>query len=176
MRMGLFWGLLLILIGIVIIVNMVFGIHIPIIRTLIALFFIFLGIKILLGNGWCPVSLPCGKNEVVLHERTFNSLPGAKNEYDVVFGKGTFDLRHINLAGPTQLRVDTVFGGSEILLSKGTPVRVEADVAFGGASLPDQETGGFGKFNYQSENFDPQGKHLVIKASAVFGGVEIRYR
>jgi predicted membrane protein len=175
--MGLFWGLLLVVVGLGIIINIVFGVHIPILKTLLALFLIFLGVKLLLGNWWSPWCFHGGKNEILLHERTITSLPGEHNEFDIVFGKGTFDLRNLSLNAPvTTLNVDTVFGGTEILLTKGTPVKIDADVAFGGATLPDQETGGFGRFTYQSENFKPAEKYLYIKASAVFGGVEIRYR
>jgi len=50
MGAGLFWGLILILIGIGIVIRVVFNIDFPVVKFLIAFFFIFIGIKILGGT------------------------------------------------------------------------------------------------------------------------------
>ena len=46
-------------------------------------------------------------------------------------------------------------------------------VCYGGAKLPDGKSSGFGTSYYTSGNFQENKPHLYIKASVVFGGIEI---
>ena len=77
-------------------------------------------------------------------------------------------------AGRNKLEINAIFGNANVLLNKDVPVRIKSDVAFGGISLPDGDTGGFGSSTYVSDNFDENEPYLYIKASAVFGNMNIR--
>lgn len=181
MRMGaaIFWGVVLMLIGLSIIVNVVFHVNIPIFKFLLAFLFIYVGVRILIGDGACGCrsrSQLVREGEVIFHERTFTGLPGEGNHYNVLFGKAVIDLRNVELKEKvTSIRVDAVFGTVEILLDRKTPVRVKADAVFGSAQLPDHAAGGFGSVEYASEPIDPNANRLEIQAAAVFGAVKAGY-
>lgn len=176
MGAGIFWGTILILVGFGLIIKIVFNIDFPIFKFIVAFFFILLGLKMLFGDfGIFKHSNRHG--DVIFNERYIHGRVSGQKEYNVIFGKAEIDLTDIELKpGRNKLEINSVFGSSKVLLNKDVPVRIKADVAFGGISLPDGDTGGFGSSIYESDNFDENSAYLYIKASAVFGNIDIRLR
>ena len=166
---GLFWGVLLIVIGIIVIIKIVFKIEIPVIRIAFALILIFLGIRVLLGHGTFSQKK---ESNILFGESRFED--DGREEYNVVFGKGIFDLSRTAVGGTRTIKYSTVFGASVIILDPDTPLIVRADSAFAGASFPDGSTVAFGSYTYRSRTYDESKPHLVLKADVVFGGLEIR--
>jgi hypothetical protein len=177
MGIGLFMGVLIILLGVGIIVNVIFHIHIPIFKILFGLVLIYIGLKIIFGS-WISFPAWSGKSgNAIFQERTYRGLPGDSKEYNAVFGKAVVDLRGIELKEKvTYIKISAVFGGAEVILSETTPVRIKADAVFGGVQLPENVTGAFGTSTYQSKNFNETQNYLVIEGTSVFGGIVIRYQ
>jgi hypothetical protein len=177
MGIGLFIGVLIILLGLGIIVNVIFGIHIPVFKVLFGLILIFIGLRIIFGS-WISFPPFHGKSgDVIFHERTYKGLSEDRKEYNAVFGKAVIDLRDIELKEKvTRIKINAVFGGAEVLLSAATPVRIKADAVFGGVQLPENVTGAFGTSTYQSKNFNENQNYLLIEGASVFGGIVIRYQ
>jgi predicted membrane protein len=167
---GMFWGVFLILIGVVMILNMIFGIRIPVFRILFALFLIFWGISMLTGINFRGH----GRNTAVF-ERKDIAADGTHNDYSVVFGKSTVDLSSVKLEDAVKrVRVSTVFGGSTVLIDKAMPVRIRISSAFAGARLPDGNVISFGDYTYMTDSLKPDTKaYLLVEASTVFGEMEI---
>ncbi len=177
MGIGLFLGVLIILLGLAIIINVIFHIHIPIFKILFGLFLIFIGLKIIFGSWISFPSSQGNSGNVIFQERTYRGLPGDTKEYNAVFGKAVVDLRGIELKDKiTRIKISAVFGGAEVLLGEATPVLIKADAVFGGIQLPDNIFGAFGTSTYQSKNFDENKNYLVIEGTSVFGGIVIRYQ
>ncbi|MCK5219254.1 hypothetical protein KAR10_07025 [bacterium] len=176
MGVGLFWGIVVMLIGLGIIFNVVFKMNLPVLKVIFGLIFVFIGFKIIFsGSGWAPCHR--GSDDVIFHQKTIKGLAGEKKEYNVVFGKAVIDLRDIELKeNLTEIEVNSIFSGAEILLSKATPVKIIADVVFGGARLPDNNAGGFGTSTFKSEGLNENENYLLIKVNAIFAGVEIKYQ
>jgi hypothetical protein len=176
MGSGLLIAVLAILFGLTIIVNVVFHVHIPLFKILVGLFLISVGLRIILGNALpCPL-IQLHPSDAVFSHRTYRGLPGDSNEYNAVFGKAIVDLRGIELKEKvTRIKIAAVFGGAEVILDKNMPVRIKADTVFGGVHLPQNVAGAFGSAFYQSQDFDESKNYLLIDASSVFGGIEIRY-
>jgi len=175
MKMGsaLFWGLLLIIIGLSFILRIVFNIDFPLFKILIAFLFIFLGLRLLFGS-FGVVNIKGGENDVIFGEKRFHQFEDHK-EYNVIFGKGVYDFRDLQLEGTAmKIKLGTVFGSSEIKLSKDMPTRIRVDAAFAGAELPNGNTAVFGNTIYESPGFDASKPYLDLKIDAVFAGVEVR--
>jgi predicted membrane protein len=176
MGLGLLIGVLIILFGLGIIINVVFHVNIPIGKILVGVFLIYIGLRIILGNSFTPPIAHWRSGDAVFNHRTYHGLPGDSNEYNAVFGKAMVDLRGVELKEKiTRLKITAVFGGAEVILDKNMPVRIKAETVFGGVQLPENIAGGFGSASYQSQNFDEKNNYLLIEASSVFGGVEIHY-
>ena len=172
MGAGLFWGVLLIIIGLGIVIRVVFNIDFPIFKFLIAFFFIYIGIKILFGKKLFNSDFK--ETDIVFSEQVIRDDFHDK-EYNVLFGKGTFDLRNIDFQEQNvRLKINTVFGAAEILVDEDIPMEVKADAVFAGVSLPKGNSAAFGSARYESDSLEKTKPYLYIKADAVFGAIEFK--
>lgn len=173
MASGLFWGIILMLIGLGIVIRIVFNVDLPIFKLLVAFFFIWLGLRIMIGDRGF-FHLHTTKNDVLFNENSFKDINGDNKEYNVIFGKAVYDFRDQDIKEKKIIHLHTVFGGAEIKLKRGTPYRIVTESVFGGIKLPNGNTSVFGTSHYQSDNFNPNSPHLLIKAEVVFGGIELQ--
>ncbi len=168
---GLFWGAIVVLIGLTIILNGVLGIRIPIIRIVFGLLLIYWGISLLLGLSFRRTSGTTAFSDSRLESTE------ASGKQDVVFGRSTIDLTGVQLKpGVNRYEVNTVFGASVIRLNPATPAKVVVSSAFAGVRLPDGNTLAFGDNTWLSPAFKPDSAYLYLKVGVVFGGVEITAR
>lgn len=173
MGAGIFWGIILIIIGLGIVIRVVFNIDFPVFKFLVALFFIYLGLRIMFGS-FGIFNFKVGKADIVFNEKYIKGSPGT-DEYNVIFGKGDFDFRDIDLSeGSVRTKVNTVFGGAVIKVDRDTPLKIKSDAAFAGVELPEGNTAVFGSTVYTSESYKEGENHLFIKIDVVFGGVEVK--
>jgi hypothetical protein len=174
MSSGLFFGLFLILIGFALIIKYVFDLDIPVVRIIIALFFIFIGIRMIVGRS-VFYRIHTDENNVIFNESSFEGKDLDKNEYNTIFGKSVFDLRNLD---STQLNrtieLNTIFGSTLVKINQDLPLKVVAEAVFGAARLPSGDTAVFGKKVYTTRAFDQGKDYLVIKADVVFGSFELR--
>jgi len=173
MGAGVFWGVILILVGLGIVIRVVFNIDFPIFKFLVALFFIYIGLRIMFGS-FGLFHFKVDKNDIVFNEKHVEATIG-EDEYNVIFGKGIFDFRDIDISdGPVKFKVNTIFGASEIKVNKDMPLKIVADAVFAGAELPEGNTAVFGSNTYTNEKFVEDSSYLFIKIDVVFGGVEVK--
>ena len=174
MGAGLFWGILLILIGLGIVIRVVFNIDFPLIKFIIAFFFIFIGIKILIGN----YNFSSGKTDedtTIFSESKVQGLDENFKEYNVIFGSTIIDLRNVDLSKRSkEIKINTIFGSAVLKLDENTPVKIKADAAFASAKLPNGNTAAFGTGRYENELFRKDTNHIYIKGDVVFGSLEIK--
>lgn len=176
MGTGAFWGILLIIIGLSIIIKIVFNIDFPIFKILIAFFLIYLGLKILLGHSFRPFHSCKDEHTVIFGESVFLK-PEHGREYSVIFGKAVFDWQHFHPDSNDDQRIDvkinTVFGSSEMILPTDMRVRIDASAAFGEARMPNGNTATFGNTSYWADSADANGQ-LSVRADVVFGSFQAR--
>jgi len=168
---GLFWGAIVVLIGLTIILNGVLGIRIPMIRIVLGLLLIYWGISLLLGLSFRRTS------GATVFSDTRLETTEASGKQDVVFGRSTIDLTGIQLKpGVNRYEVNTVFGVSTIRLNPATPAKVVVSSAFGGVRMPDGSNVAFGENTWRSPTLKEDSAYLYIKGAVVFGGTEIQVR
>src|SRR5271157_1913287 len=84
---GVFWGALLIILGVWFIVRRAVPVHIPVIRIVVAVLFVYAGVRILARG---PVSMD--RNTAVFSESSMRYSPDRGREYNLVFSNGAVDL------------------------------------------------------------------------------------
>ena len=173
MAPGIFWGIILVIVGLSIIFRVVFDINL--FRVLIAVLLILLGIKILIRNKGI-FSFSSGKNDVIFSERIVSGTPNNRTEYNVMFGKSVFDFRDIDFTDemPVRLKINTVFGAAVVKIKEDCPVKIKAGTAFAVAKMPDGNTIAFGSSQYASSTYDASRNYLYIDANTVFGSLEVK--
>ena len=99
------------------------------------------------------------------HERKINSGGFKGGKITSAFGGGTYDLRNSQLApGTNILDLITVFGGCKLIVPADWEIKVEVNAVFGGFNDKRQNLPAI---------TEKSGKILIIKGVAVFGGGEI---
>lgn len=172
MGAGIFWGAFFLLLGIALVIKVVFQIDFPVFKVLVGIFLILLGFKVLFGRFGIH-DRHFEPEETVFHEKVYDQ-PERGKEYTVLFGKGVYDFTGVDLENGTfHAKISTVFGGSQIIIPRDTPVRIKADAVFAGAELPDRNTAVFGTTVYESDSWSIDTACIDIKVDVVFGGVQV---
>lgn len=172
MAPGLFWGVLLILIGLAAIFRVVFDVNL--FGVLFAFFLIFIGISMLIGKPWM-FRMQKGEHDTLFQEREVNETPRDNAEYNVVFGKSVYDFRHVAFPDNRSIKIklNTVFGNTVIRIDRNTPVKIKSDAVFASASMPDGNSVAFGSIQYATDTASTSLNLLYIDAPVVFGAVQV---
>jgi hypothetical protein len=129
------WGFFLVLLGISIIVNVVFGINVPVFKLFFAGFLIYLGVRVLMPSSqlsWHWSCYKCNNESCEFQESSCD-----RDLYEVRFSESAVDLRLLNgLTEPKTIRIVVRFAHAKVILPTNVPVRVKADVSFGAVNLP----------------------------------------
>jgi predicted membrane protein len=164
---GAFWGSLLILWGLSLIMGTVFHVHIPFFRIAFALIVIWIGIRLLTGGS----SICRTDRAVVFSEAEFPAGKPQKH-YEVVFGEGKVDLTAADMT-KSPISVNVVFGSARVKVGPKQAVRIVASTAFGHVALPDGGTAAMGTSTWESKTAKGKGGVLEVRLSAVFGNIEV---
>ena len=167
---GIFWGVLIVIVGIVVIINVIFGTKIPIVSLIFGLLLIYFGVKIITGMSCCRSP----KAMIFEEKKIETATPSGK--YDVIFGRSVIDLAKTELKeGVSKVEVNIVFGSSVIKIDPSMPVKIKASSAFGSGRLPDGNMVAFGEYTYKTDSLKQTDtkNYLLIKLNVVFGSAEV---
>jgi hypothetical protein len=169
---GIFWSVVLILLGIGIIINVTLKTHIPFFRIFMALLLVYIGLSLLLGRPWQYQRNVRWHGHEHAHEKAV--LSGDSGKYDVVFGSSEIDLTKIELKEKSITQeIDIAFGSGRIMIDPQMPIRIEVNSAFADAKLPSGSNVTFGDQTWNSPAYVEGKPHLLIKADVAFGEMEV---
>jgi predicted membrane protein len=176
MDAGFFWGLFLVLAGVVLLARIVFNIDFPLFKVLVGLFFILIGIRILFGKSFME-TLGSKENEVIFSDQSLHLTDISKKEYNVIFGKSDVDLTDLNRENlPARMKINTVFGSTTLYVPEDLPLIIYSDAVFSNAKLPGGNSSVFGRTSYKSPGIEKDTPYLEIKFDVVFGSVAVLVR
>jgi hypothetical protein len=166
---AVFWGVLLIVAGVLLIVKKYVPFTLPIGRIIVALVFVYLGVRIIVHG---PAVRD--ENTVVFGSRT--TLAGetaGSRDYNVIFGSGDIDFTGLP-ADDTTREVNVIFGSGTLRVNPDAPVKISMSSVFGSVRAPDGTTVAFGDRTWTSAAYRDGSPALRVKAVAVFGSLSIR--
>ncbi len=168
-----YWGGLIILAGVLLIIRNVFKIDLPVMGIIFPIFIITIGISLLTGFRGESWHWGGGKS-TLFSDQQFDTVTGDEH-YSVVFGKGSYDLRNIRpVDKDIHVDISCAFGGVEIFINPAIPMKIKVSAAFGGGQMPDGRTVAFGERTYKTPAYKEGSPCISVKASTAFGGIEIR--
>ena len=162
----MFWGIAIIAIGTIVLLNAMFGLNLPAIRILVGIFIVFLGLKVIFGSSWRHGHHHEGWSKSGGGSFVFSSGESKpksmseleEGEFNVVFGSGTLDLTDLEDYS-TGLSVNTVFAQTVIILPGDVALAPKINSVMGSVELP-EEAQGTGE------------KKLDIRVNTVFGSTK----
>lgn len=165
MSMPIFWGIIVVLFGLSIILKHLFNVHIPFFRVLIGIIVIMFGISIIIG------SYKKHSNTTVFSETKFKNI--YKN-YNIIFGTGIIDLTDAaNINIPEKIEVNTVFGSSVIYIDREKEFYIRGNSAFGYIQMPDGDNIVFGDIKRTYGSSSQKAKIIV---NNVFARTSVVYK
>lgn len=169
----LFWGLLIILIGVSIIINHVFKVDFPLFKVIIALVIIYFGISMLIGS-FNFGSASGGEFSNVFSSQNYQPEQISENlEFNSVFGGSKIDLRNAQFTKDNvRLEINAIFGSVKVYLPENAKVSVKASSVFGSVKGPGYRQDGIGDQEF-SMNKGLSGPTIRVEASAAFGDIRI---
>lgn len=163
----IFWGLIVIIFGLSIILNAVFKIDFPFFRVLISIVIIYFGIRLLMGSfGMSSTSKSESTSIFSETNHKIEQMDEVQREYSTVFGKQTIDLSDLSIDQEARVEFNAVFGSQYIILPRKGNYKLKASAVFGSAMLPNEHQVAFGDGTYNSEG---EGPTLFIEGNVVFG-------
>ncbi len=168
------WGIGFIILGLLILLNALFGFNVPIFRILLALLLLYAGVSLLINPPSSRVyatytSMP--SQQVVFSKRYFGNQKMA-DSYQITFGQGIIDLRTQEITDPSTIDVSVSFGSGRLKLNPSVPTMVTAQASFGKVEFPDKSSISFGNHIYKNYNGDGE-PVLKVQAQVSFGNLEI---
>ena len=168
---GIFWGFIVILFGVGILLKSVFHVNIPFFKILIGIIVILFGVSIIFN------AINSRRNNTVFREYNFN-FGTIEKEYNIVFSKGVFDFTNFNFSNYNGefIKINSAFSKSEIYLSRNFEYEIRADSVFGVVSLPNGESVSFGNIARLENAENSELKRINLHVSSVFGETKILYK
>ncbi len=177
-----FWGLFLLAIGLLWILDNFNVIHFDFgdaLALLVPMILIAVGLLLLLRPRTGASSSSLADQSVF---RVFGDVKLSGDSIDangleatVIFGDVELDLTHARFAdGDNGIDFQTVFGDVEVKVPDGVAVSASGSSAFGDIKILGKSEGGVGnRISAADPNFESQAKRLRIHASTVFGDIVI---
>ena len=160
--MTLLWGSLLIIFGIQLIAQALFGINLPLLRVALGFVIIYWGLSIISGDHCYFFWNKTHKNITFMHDT-----------HNVIFGTQYIDLSKINLDKPKTITLNAIFGTARLKLNDDIPTRINANTTFGTIILPDRSANTNGAYVYHTHGYQTP-PLLTINANATFGTIVIK--
>ena len=169
---GVFWGAVIVIFGLSLILREVFHINFPLLRVLFGLILIYWGVRVI-ADGFT--------NRTRTHQAVLSNdavtYDGWQHEYNTMFGNSTVDFFKID--SPTEdkrCEVNAIFGQTTIIVNDNIPMKIKMDAAFGQVAAPGKSVAGFGEAVYTTSAYSPDKPAIHLKADAVFGRIAIETR
>lgn len=163
-----FFGVILIVLGVLLLVRHLFNLNIPVFRILLGAIFIFIGISIAFGG------FRGGKGSDIVFSSQNIEVLTPEREYNFIFGNGVVDFSKIPPPDKVQnVKVNTIFSDGTIIINPQTPLVIKTNAAFSSANMPDGNSISFGNYSYKTKTFSPGSNYLEIETSVVFGKLSI---
>ena len=167
---GTFWGVIIILFGLSILLREIFHIQIPFLKIIFGLLLIYWGVRVIAGGAWGGRS----GNTTVFGDSEMH-YDSKHDDYDIVFGSGLIDL--FKMETPLQNRkieVSVVFGNGTVVINDSIPMKIEMNSVFGASILQDKRINAFGTSYHTTSAYKDGQPYVLLETNVVFGRLTIQ--
>ena len=178
----MFWAVLFISVGIILLIQTVFKIELPIMRILIGVFLIYMGFKVIAGSfghrmSYFRVNKISTDTESIFSQNDMKvkKADGQINrKFSTVFGNSNLDLRGLGIEDLSQeIKIDNAFGRTNVLTDSATPIKAHVDTGFASVTIRGQKISSFGEADFKTPDYSSDKPALKLDIDAAFGEVVV---
>ena len=163
-----FWGMYLIIIGVLFLLRQYFHMNIPVLRMALGAFLILAGLTFMFGQ------FHIGDEHDTFFSDGGSQIVERSGEHNIVFGSKTIDLTQLEPSDRIHhVEVNTIFSSAVVYLDPETSYRISGSSAFGSMVFPNGNTITFGEGSQTGEAGKPV--KLDLKVNTVFGKTNVRF-
>jgi predicted membrane protein len=178
----MFWGVLFVAIGVLVILRHYFGIQFPLIKVIFGILLVYFGVKILFtsftkATPGTPTRLGPSQNIGLFSSSRFQYISNGKPQsFHTFFGDSDIDLSKMDLSrGDVDIELNVVFGEMLVVLGAQVPMQLESKALFGEIQLPNKKKITEGRHTFQSAILKASGAKINMRANAIFGEIKMYY-
>lgn len=176
----MFWAVLFISVGVILLVQTVFKIDLPVMRILFGVFLIYMGLKVIFGSfgqrmSYFKVHTVSSDTESIFTQNNMKAKGSdgqINKKFSTVFGSSKLDLRGLSAEELShEIKIDSAFGRTQVLTDSNTPIKAEIDTGFAGVTIRGQKISSFGETFFQTSDYSVDKPALKLNIDAAFGEV-----
>lgn len=176
----MFWGLLFLVIGAILVIQNVFNIDLPILRICFGVLLIYWGLQVVFGSFGMKFKTFHVNSKSSSHEAVFATTMMKSHKEDgsfnstftTAFGSSQIDLSGLSAEDlKNEIKIENAFGHTKILTNKNIPVQVKVSAGFSSVEVRGVSFGAFGDDTFQTENLNTAEPYLKLKIESGFGKV-----
>lgn len=161
----MYFGVVLLIIGILLVLP-----KIPIIKTLLGIGLILMGLSIYLNKD--VEDLIKLDNIAIFGEKNFE-FDESQSYYITIFGNTTLALGKENSKNNKKINIINIFGNTRIKVDSNSNYRIDSISILGSNNIPQNNKPKFGKFKFESENFDRSKQYREFLFLSIFGNLSL---
>ena len=179
-KKNMFWAILFIAVGVILLIQTVFNIELPIVRILIGLLLIYMGFKMITKPS-SPGIISLKVNKISSDTETIftqnemkakTSDGSTHRKFSTVFGSSNLDLRGLTPEDLAQeIKIENAFGRTLVKTDNTIPIKANVDTGFASVSIRGQKTGNFGDSLLQTTDYSSDKPAYKLNINAAFGEV-----
>lgn len=182
-KKSMFWAVLFISIGVILIIQTVFKIDLPILKILFGIFLIYMGVKVIASSfghrmSYFRVHKISSDTESIFtqNEMKLKKENGEINrKFTTVFGNSNLDLRGLSAEDLTQeIKIDNAFGRTSVITDLAVPIKAHVDTGFASVTIRGQKISSFGEADFQTPDYSADKPALQLDIDAAFGDVVVK--
>ncbi|MFP5518257.1 MAG: hypothetical protein ACLGGX_00005 [Bdellovibrionia bacterium] len=174
---NMFLGIIIITIGLLVLLNSIFGFNLPVIKILFGIALIYWGLKVLFGSFELTQKIEMQKRatdrEAIFAESEFSLREQNKDEYVTVFGSSTMDLSDLTEVPKDEIEYVVVMGRSKLILPKSIPAIVYTQSVMSNTDFKEGQKNVVGSIAFKNSLYKEGEPALVVQAKVVFGDLRI---
>lgn len=166
--MNYFYGILLIILGLLILARYVFQVKIPIFIVSTAIIIFIVGVSLFFHR-----PEPGSNRDIVFSNKTIQVTNPAE-ECNFAFSGGTIDL---SMASPQyqgqKIKINSLLSCGTIKINPGTPAIIRINSVLLVTQTPDNSSVYLGRYNYKTASFKENSNYLDIEIKNIFSKLKV---
>lgn len=179
---GMFWAILFISVGLILLLQNIFGINIPVLRILFGIFLVYLGVKVIAGAfghrmHYFRIDRVSTDTESIFtsgHMKAKDNDGKFNKKFATVFGTSKLDLTGLSQEElAEEIKIDNAFGRTLVMTDKNMPIKAHVEAGFASVNVRGQKVVSFGDADFQTPDYSSDKPALKLDINAAFGEVVV---